>query len=533
MSHAADEGGVPADAVQITTDSVSLEREPEFRDEGVVLTYRLETDTGDPEVVTVSDVVPAPLPTESAGFHPDNEPVDWDLEDRALSFETVVPRQGERIIVFGVALADATPSDVVLSEPVIESVRPAADRDDLDAALPDVETPDRADAIAQVIEGAEDDAEEGDDATGFDEGAISGQTEASSSEIEAALETLADDEPERMADGDAEANGDVETDETDVTIDLGDPAGRSTAPGTDTGSESSESTDGSVPEGGLVDALVTELESDRVTDDQRDALAEALDLEPSNSLDVRLGHVQSRMDDFAAYADALEGIIDEHGTADAFMAEIRDSVEAMEREVAAVDDRLDDVVDRLDTTAERIDELEAAASDRDEQLGSVVADLEDIEESLRGRDRLVATVDRDLQRVRDSVEEREELLATLEEEVDDLAAVSEDIEALERAANDRDEALDALEEDLAALESTTADEAALDRLTDDLAQLEHEVEEVAAMRETLVSALTNPQQTDVGTDDASGTNEDDGMEADGDDGMEADRGSDGDTGTEL
>lgn len=405
MSHSAGDSPGSVDPVQVSRDAVTLDREIEVRDEGVVVTYRLAA--GDEEAVsaTVVDAVPEDLPTADAGFHPENEPYEWSLEDREVAFETVVPDEGERIVVFGIAVGEDGPEDVEFADPelsAVDPVNPAVADEDMDITLPDVDEPDRADAIAEVIEGS------GDPPAG-DEG---GEDEpgASSDEIEAALEGLS--EPDESGDGTDESADRDDRSADDLELDLEDggsvDADDATGDGTPAdGSDPAEAEGGetppggemAVPEGGLVEALVAELESGEVEEPERAALAEAIGVDEDgpdrDSLDVRLSHVQSRMDDFAAYADALEEIIDEHGTADAFMTEIREEVEMVDERVEDVHERLDDVDSRLDELTgmeSRLDELadDAADSEAVGELEDAVADLRsDVEDVQRVRETLL------------------------------------------------------------------------------------------------------------------------------------------------
>jgi polyhydroxyalkanoate synthesis regulator phasin len=357
MSQSTEDAAVSLDPVEVSGDEVTLEREPEFRDEGVVLTYRLRPETEDSYAVTIADAVPEPLPAESAGFHPENEPADWAFDDRALYFEAVVPREGERIVVFGVALADTDESEVELAEPTVEAVEEAADRDDLDAAIPNVDAPDRADAIAQVIEdgeGLELEAGDGDEPPLEDD---PDDGPASSDEIEAALDSISEE--------------DQSADATDLDDDLESAAVRVEEDASAAAADGPVATTAAPAADGLVDALVAELEAGDVTDEQRETLAEALGYASEDSLDVRLRHVQSRMDEFAAYADALEEVIDEHGTADAFMDEIDERVETVEEQVDGVEERFEEMAERLDDVAKT-----AATDEETEALRDDVADLE-------------------------------------------------------------------------------------------------------------------------------------------------------------
>ncbi len=135
----------------------------------------------------------------------------------------------------------------------------------------------------------------------------------------------------------------------------------------------------------LVDDLVTALESGAVGPDRRQGLREALGVESTHSLDVRLEYLQKRVDNLAAYTDAWEAFLAEEGTGNQFIEEIDDEIEALRARVetlesggaaggtAASDARIEDLADRVDALEDehgrRLDEVE-------ETLGSLRRSVE-------------------------------------------------------------------------------------------------------------------------------------------------------------
>lgn len=357
MSPTADDPATELEAAAVTRDRVTLEREPELREQGIVLTYRLELSEGDPATVTVVDEIPTELPIEEVGFHDDHAPANWTLEDRTLTVETVVPAEGERVVMFGIPGAGEAAGSASFSSPEISAVE-ALDPDgirsgDLDATLPDLEVADRAEAITQVIddEGSAESVDlsspqagDGGDAEGTSEPA------ASADDIQAAVETVEDDaaEPSRAATSeDADVSADTPPpDELDV-------------------------------EAGLVEALRAELES--ASEEDREAMVQALGLEPPTSFDARLRHVQTRMDDFVAYADVLEEFLDERGTPEEFIAEINEEIDALEAKLESLgelEDRMIDVESRLEDRVSTVEDRLAEMEDADDERAETVADLE-------------------------------------------------------------------------------------------------------------------------------------------------------------
>lgn len=88
--------------------------------------------------------------------------------------------------------------------------------------------------------------------------------------------------------------------------------------------------------GDLVDDLVAALESGAVGPERRQRLREALGVESTHSLDVRLEYVQKRVDNLAAYTDAWEAFLAEEGTGNQFV----EDVENIKRRLDELEKRL-------------------------------------------------------------------------------------------------------------------------------------------------------------------------------------------------
>jgi hypothetical protein len=162
----------------------------------------------------------------------------------------------------------------------------------------------------------------------------------------------------------------------------------------------------------VVDALVADVEADALSDAQADALREHLAPAAARSDDLRFAHLRARLEDFAAYADGLEAIIDEHGTATELVDDLRRDVDAAAASAAAVEASLGAASGGHADLAERLDAVDAHLAQSDERR-----------ERLDAR---VATVDDDLASVRASLETLER---TCEESLTELAAFASDLEA--------------------------------------------------------------------------------------------------------
>ncbi|MEF8831310.1 MAG: hypothetical protein V5A23_07220, partial [Halobacteriales archaeon] len=136
-----------------------------------------------------------------------------------------------------------------------------------------------------------------------------------------------------------------------------------------------------------VDALVRALESGEVGPDRRQRLREALGIESTHGLDVRLEYLQKRVDNLAAYTDAWEEFLAEEGSGDRFVDDVRSRLDALEATVEAGDGaaapELADRVDRLEATVEQLEadagppDLEARVDELERRHDEDVSRIED------------------------------------------------------------------------------------------------------------------------------------------------------------
>lgn len=208
--------------------------------------------------------------------------------------------------------------------------------------------------------------------------------------------------------------------------------------------------------GTVVEGLVSALEDDAITDEQRRTLVDALtDDSPPKTLLVKLDHLQREVDELAAYKEALEAFIDEYGSGEGLVDEVRatmqefaadvegvsEEVQRLGEAVAATDARLDDVDERVATVDDRVGavddvaatvddhgarlaELDQLASDVDAlgdvetRLESVRSDLDDLREAVEANDGAGEAVEERLASVEDDVADLDARVVALESETD-------------------------------------------------------------------------------------------------------------------
>lgn len=273
---------------------------------------------------------------------------------------------------------------------------------------------------------------------------------------------------------------------------------------TEPGDRTATSTSGAT--GRVIERLLDELETGGVTERERIELRRRLGVDASTSTEVRLDHLHSRVDKFAAYTDALESFIDDEGTAETILEELRD-------EVASLDDRTTELESSLE---ERTTDLEARLEEQtatlDASLDHAVADAADERDGLADR---LDDLTRSQRETRTDLDDLADRHAAEAERVDGIAqAVGSNTDDIEQLADDVRGELDALQATVESLESNLGDvtgrfddlESRLDdriddlerrmddqmddletRLDDRLDEIEETVEENARVRSTLES----------------------------------------------
>lgn len=279
---------------------------------------------------------------------------------------------------------------------------------------------------------------------------------------------------------------------------------------------------GSVPaadpddvDGSLVAQLLLELEADEVDDEDRAALADALEFAASDSTNSFVEHVQNKLERRAERlqddVESLEGSVEQLYGVKADASE----VSTLKRSLSELDDQSVSEGD-LESLRDRLEEREASAdADREsirEELQSLsdraaeaerVATLADDLEALRSdaaTEDDVADLREEIEDVQTAVDELRDELATIEDEF------GSDLDALEAALRDDLSTLESDHESLAADHDALSESAAS---SDDLDQLreEHRTQinaaksDVSALEERLESEYTPASEISADVDE--------------------------------
>ena len=492
-----------------TVDEAGIRVEKSFTDDAFpvpAVMYELSSSREDPVRVRIVDRIPESFPMDRIGFHPEYESDNWTAyKDHRVEFERVVDPGDAIETVFGIR-DDDPDLDGFLGTPVIEHVPIGEDIEDVlgagdtdavrevlsgdRATLPGMEEPlaaegegseppadppaepeaDAPEPGESHVEAAGEapptaDAEPADDAAEADDEpdetaapeprdvgagtpAVSSHTEASGAGGPDPDETPVDESDEETAGAAADA-GESEPDTADAESEAPDAADEVLEPTDDAPDRA--------PDDGLAAALASEIRAGDVADDDLETLRSELDVGVPRSVDVRVSRLQSSVADIEAYADALAEFIDGEGTAREILDSLGETVDAVESEMSAIDDRVASAeADRNDLHEEvsRVDESVSAATaeidDVDGRVADVESDVSDVEESVTaveegvdGLEDTVAGVEATVDGVSDDVSRLDDETTGLDDAVDDLG---DDVETLYEEVDDAAAGLEATED---------------------------------------------------------------------------------------
>lgn len=500
----------PIEMLTVSDDNVVVEEELTQRNGGWVISFTLTSKCERPVAVRVSVPMPDEPARQDVGFHPKHEPESWGLRNGILSFEDTVPVDEPLQILLGIVLVEDDDVTLSLSEPSIELSQPMdSDEDrekkekapifrsssvsDDDEGMVDIEEPaarDTTDPFSDsAMEAPSDTAETEpslDDEISFDQMVTDteeAETSAEGSDFSGLdidkLREISEQVNNRQA-ADAEGGFEPESQEDELPSDDEEPSdGFFSQDADDAGPvETSENSGAVSPDETSVEAtedllerLVERLESTDPDDEVIEVLRAHLIPESQRATDVRLKHIQSRMDDLAAYTEALEGLINEHGTASDFMAK--------------VDDDIDDVRSQVKSLRREMDSAETEREDIREQVSEVDSTIEEVDEDLRGR---TENIYGELDDMRDTIESREGKIRNLRESVNDHDDEFESLSSRVSTTEDQlEDHRDALDQRLSTLSNQVSE--VQRTLESDYAELQEEVESLSEMREVFSRAF--------------------------------------------
>jgi hypothetical protein len=389
------------DTVEVSADGLTVRKRFAAEFPVPAIRFEIESDHAEPVSFRLSEEIPELFPMDRIGFHPEYGSENWTaFQDNHIELAGTLEPDEPLETVYGIRIDEEEVGPEFLTEPVIEvhidspleSDEPAGDADLEDGAAEDAD-----ERVGPTVDG--------DDGTDVDALETNATTDAAASEVETAHGDDRTDET-RSADLDHTAEGPAEgaVDPSAADLGFGDESGEAAAIDVDAVADASgdgdsgsveielDSADGvvSAPEpandaGGTDDAepapepdvraeesvlarLVAELSEGDVEGELTRLRAE-LDIDESPSELARVDHLQLRVEEVAAYTNALEQFLDEEGTG-------RQLVDGL----SSIEDRLDEAESRVDGLETDVDSIDGRATMLESDLDSVQQELTEIQE---------------------------------------------------------------------------------------------------------------------------------------------------------
>jgi hypothetical protein len=397
------------------------------------IAFEIESLADEPVRIRLVDQIPESFAMEGVGFHPDYDSENWTAyRDHRVAYERTLDPGESVLTVYGIRIDDPSEADPFLDEPTVELIEP----DDVTPGSDEVLGRDTTQVVRDALSGGDPSelsgmgaATDTDSDDSGPEPLLGGRDpdpapapRVPAEDLTAALGDR-DDEVTALGTGvDAAEDGDdAESDAEDVVA----PADAATAldPRSDEDAEADEGTEAddepataadaaagtTAAPGSVAAALAAEIREGTVDDDDLAVLHEAFEGEVPTSVDVRVGRLQSQVEDVLAYRDALADFLDENGTAEEVLGEVseevgdlNDRVEALDESLSAAAAERDDLRVAVDGTSDAVDDVSERVAAVEDELAGVESRLERLDERL------------------ESVETLEEDLADVHEELDDL-----------------------------------------------------------------------------------------------------------------
>lgn len=137
------------------------------------------------------------------------------------------------------------------------------------------------------------------------------------------------------------------------------------------------------PAGAVTRVLLEELREGHVDDE---TLAELRsEIEPGQSYDLRIKHLESEVSEFEAYVEMLSSFVDDHGTFDEALGGVSEEVASLDERVHAVRGEVDDVQELVETEVDELATDVDALGDDQDALAARVDRLEDTLGSIEDR----------------------------------------------------------------------------------------------------------------------------------------------------
>lgn len=477
--------------------------EKSFDSEGFAvpaIRFELRSEHDDAVTVRITDRIPDEFPMDNVGFHPEYENDNWTAyEDHRVQFERTLEPSESLTTVYGIRLSDRSDAEDFLTEPKLEEVTPVTEDEENDDeermeehTITDIVSEDSSQVVRDVIAGDsglpglndesdEDTVEDGDTDPladiGTDPLAETDESNPLAEETVDSPEAVDDDDPpfadstddidEPMA-----AMNDVDDSEDDIIE----------AP--------TDSPDGPVSPprpGSVAAALADEIRAGAVDSDDLTLIQRELDLDTPESTNVRIRHVQSRVDDLAAYTEALEEFIDDNGTAKTLIESFESEVESVRTDLEGMGDEIENTKDEGAQARARVADLEAGLDELETGVESDLADLEADVDELGELGSTLDVLESQIEALEDLVATNTEEASVLDGEIEDLRDDFEAVESLEDEIETLSHDVTDLSDSVSAAETRTDEK--VEAIRSDVADIEDELKALHEWRDQLGSVF--------------------------------------------
>ena len=395
------------------------------------IAFEIESLADEPVRIRLVDQIPESFAMEGVGFHPDYDSENWTAyRDHRVAYERTLDPGESVLTVYGIRIDDPSEADPFLDEPTVELIEP----DDVTPGSDEVLGRDTTQVVRDALSGGDPSELSGMGAATDTDSDDSGPDpllggrdpdpepapapRVQAEDLTAALGDRDDDVTAVGTGADAAENGSDDEDEADAE-DVVAPADAATAldPRSDEDAEADDepataagaAAGTTAAPGSVAAALAAELREGTVDDDDLAVLHEAFEGEVPTSVDVRVGRLQSQVEDVLAYRDALADFLDENGTAEEVLGEVSE-------EVSDLNDRVDALDESLSAAAAEREDLRVAVDGTSDAVDDVSERVAAVEDELAGVESRLERLDERLE----SVETLEDDLADVHEELDDL-----------------------------------------------------------------------------------------------------------------
>lgn len=464
-----------AEQTTVQKDGVEVSREIIHKSGGIVGTIKIQSQRDKPILVHVVEEFPADLPIEEIAFKPGSKPENGTITTDSASIKQTLTDDPVEI-VYGIKLS-ASVGKIEFAPPTIQSVdfmRGSSTRvaDNEDSSQPSSKSDISSGFFSHITEKLSPSTSKSEQ---------QGQKQSSSTT------------PERRTEETSNEHAD-----TDSSTTSGESGEQTTHPPenndegmSETNAASKEDSVEALKEnpGEANEPAKDETESNRSIDDGSSPTAPAKEEEsiderespPPRNIVVRLDRLSARVEEFAAYAGALEEIINEHGTAteiiDRFernLEDLEDRLQTTRKEIAEMEkDHDGDIAELQDTTTQIEDRLDSTRETFDSEIETVRDELGDVEETV---DRVEVTTER--------------LETDINQHGSDLAAVSENVDSLDDRGDEMESELNTVRGSVQSVERDlvqVSDE--IQALRDELETFRGELDDINQFRDTLANAF--------------------------------------------